>query len=133
MAYTAVWWRTPGDVLTESNMCMVRSLLRPFWVPYYFKFDGWCGEMGISGNGSANCEQLAMIIHSPFRLNACIQGLSHFTYFHFAYSHFNLLRTILPTQHICGKFYLQVSASARSFKLSSVTNNDDFIIISIFH
>ena len=24
MAYTAVWWRIPGEVLTESNMCMVR-------------------------------------------------------------------------------------------------------------
>ena len=76
MAYTAVWWKTPGEVLTESNMCMVRSLLRSFWVPNLsvficgkiFKSDGWCGEIGRCGNGSTNCEQLAMIIRSPFRL-----------------------------------------------------------------
>ena len=24
MAYTAVWWRIPGEALTASNMCMVR-------------------------------------------------------------------------------------------------------------
>ena len=129
MAYTAVWWRISGEALTESNMCMVRS----HYLWKNFKSDGWCGEMGRSGNGSTNCEQLAMITRSPFRLNACIRGSSHFAYFHFAYSHFNLLRTISPAQHMCGKFYLQVSASARSFKLSSVANDDDFIIISIFH
>ena len=25
MAYTAVWWRIPGEVPTEVNFCMVRA------------------------------------------------------------------------------------------------------------
>ena len=33
------------------------------------KSDGWCGELGRSGNESSNREQLATIIHSPFRLH----------------------------------------------------------------
>ena len=34
------------------------------------KSDGLCGELGKSGNGSANHNQLAVIICSPFRLHA---------------------------------------------------------------
>ena len=96
MAYTAVWWRIPGGTSNRkqyvygkiASQAILGPKLECIYLWKNLKSDGWCGELGRSGNGSANCEQLAMIICPPFRPYTSVQRSSHFAYFHFAYSYF---------------------------------------------